>query len=148
MPVTSLKYLVSTVLLLQLLACSRTPEIDASDVQLTATAPVHDALIYALGMTRGTVIVEAGCVRLASGAQETMTLVFPPHYRAENIGRRVVVTNGSGRRLYTVGKQSDVGGSALPDEPAKRLIPFQARERCPGPYYLVLPYHEGGGTDT
>lgn len=66
---------VATVIGLFSVGCGQAPAIDAKDVHLSQTDPVHDSITYALGLAKGTLTLEAGCVRFASEERGTLTPV-------------------------------------------------------------------------
>jgi hypothetical protein len=93
---------------------------------------------------RGAVIVDgAGCMRLGFTPPDNATVVWPAGSSLWTRGDDLVVRNGEGREVLTVGEAAQFGGGYLAaiDE-VSDLDSAQrdaVRDRCPGPYWLVSP---------
>lgn len=120
-------------------ACSESDSAVGDDTRLVRTAPTDDPIVYGMAVDQGTIAAVDGCIRLVRKDGSSSVLVYPFNYRLVRDGKRVLVENERGHRLYAVGQSVQVGGSLLPDEASARLVSSTDRQRCTGSYFLVLP---------
>ena len=119
--------------------CNIEPSIDPKAVRLARTPYSDEPLIYALAPLRGTVTVSHGCLSLKSTDRGTVVLVYPHDYRLGAVDGKLSVLDSGGGAALTAGRKVEIGGALLDAEPAARTLTKEDRERCKGPFLLVLP---------
>lgn len=113
--------------------------VDAGEVLfLTETVP---AALHMQALYKGNVIADAaGCLRLA-GTGEQHTVVWPFGFELRRRKGVATVVDPNGRVIGEIGGAFTLGGGEIPTLhdgiPLSDAQRAQARERCPGRYWIV-----------
>jgi hypothetical protein len=107
---------------------------DPSAVVFLAMEAQQDAYMDALFQGRVTLDAQ-GCLRLEGHDQHTV--VWPRGYTLETRGSALLVKDGQGREVGTVGESFRFGGGEVGHLSAATRA--RAEESCPGRYWLAAP---------
>lgn len=110
--------------------CASTLEAPASLPTLTAQASV----VQMTGMASGSLVMDRGCVRLASASGASRLVVWPHGTRLTgDVPARITLGNG---KSMAIGQQVRLGGGERDDLPPSMLATAPAAA-CVGPYFIA-----------
>lgn len=119
--------------------CGVEPSLIPADVRLARTPLSDEPLTYGMAPLSGIVNVTRGCLSLESTDRGTVVLVYPHDYRLSAVDGKMSVLNANGDSVLIVGRNVEIGGALLDDEPAARTVSAEDRRICSGPFFLVMP---------